>query len=107
MTISFTGGVRPELPTQPIRIGDESHGLRVLSSKLDGHTYHAQVEGRRGACSEFLLSTPWQVKQVIGGRATLHRDDEWRFRLSPDSHRCDGGNAGPYQVWRFQVEFEP
>ena len=38
--------IRPWVDGARLTIGDQSHGLRVLSSKLEGHTYLARVEGR-------------------------------------------------------------
>jgi glycogen debranching enzyme len=113
VALSFVPGVRPWVHGTHLAIGDESHGLRVLSSKLEGHTYSALVEGRPNACAPFSITTPWQVKDVEGGKVSTHRGDEWTFIVSPTPGSCDvqpGALAvshGPYQPWTFRVEFAP
>lgn len=106
LILRFEPGVRPHLPAMPLAIGDRSRGLRVLSSKLEGRTYRAEVEGRPGACAPFAISTPWQVQRVTGGQKTSHQGSEWRFDVTPTPESCgSGADPGAYQKWTFQVEF--
>jgi hypothetical protein len=114
VALSFEPGVRPWVHGTHLAIGDESHGLRVLSSALEGHTYSARVEGRPNACAPFSITTPWQAKHVEGGKVSAHQGDEWTFIVSPTPSSCDGQPAAPpaasyrpYQAWTFRVEFAP
>jgi glycogen debranching enzyme len=103
--LNFQPGVRAGLPLAAPKIGDKSRGLRVLSSGLEGQTYRAKGEGVPGACSPLVLFTPWQVRQVTGGKLASHQGKEWRFIVSPTPEAC--GGDGSYQTWDFQVEFAP
>jgi glycogen debranching enzyme len=112
VVLSFEGGIRPWIHGTPLTIGDESHGLRILSSKLEGHTYSAHAEGRSKACGSLSITTPWRAKQVEGGKVSGHQGDEWTFIMSPRPGSCDtqpatASSYGPYQAWTFRVEFEP
>ncbi len=114
LVLSFEPGVRPWLPAQPLHIGDESRGLRILSSSLEGRTYRAEVEVRPRACSPFAISTPWLFRRVAGGRVSSHQGNQWHFVVSPTPDACgtDGTGAigidyGAYQTWTLQVEFVP
>ena len=114
LVIDFRPGVRPWVPRVPLGIGDAPRGLRVLSSTLTGRAYRAEVEGRPGACSPFVLSTPWQVKEVKGGRLTAHDGTRWSFALSPLPDSCVAVDSatlshqdGPYQTWTFEATFAP
>lgn len=106
LAINFQPGVRPWLPATPLHIGDTSRALRILSSKLEGRTYRAEVEGRPGACSLLVLSSPWQPKRVMGGKATFHQGNQWHWVVSPTPESCGTAALGDYQTWTFQVEFE-
>jgi hypothetical protein len=53
VVLSFEPGVGPWVHGTHLSVGDRSHGLRVLSSKLEGHIYSAHVEGRPDFCSRF------------------------------------------------------
>ena len=105
IAITFDSGIRPWLPHPALRIGDSSRGLRILSSSLDGRSYRAQVEGVAEACSHLLLSTPWQVAKVTGGKVRSHVGDRWDLIVSPTPESC--GPAGTYQSWSLQVDFAP
>ena len=107
LRITFPPGVRPWLPQEPLNIGDASHGLRILSSGLQGHTYRAEVEGVPGACSALAIATPWQVKQTTGAKVMTHHASDWRFIASPAPEACDPTVGGTYQTWTLQVEFTP
>jgi len=113
VAISFEAGIRPWIHPTRLAIGDESHGLRILSSELEGRTYSARVEGRPEACASLSITTPWRAKQVEGGKVSAHQGDEWTFIVSPGRGSCDNQPAviapsyGPYEPWRFRVEFEP
>jgi glycogen debranching enzyme len=103
LTISFEPGVRPWQLSSTGRIGDESRGLRILSSSLRGRIYRAEVEGVPGACSPLVISTPWQISQVKGGKVTSHREHEWRLMVSPTRDSCNGDAT--YKTWALEVEF--
>jgi len=107
LVIAFPPGVRPWLPNAPLHIGDASSGLRILSSRLDGRTYRAELEGVPGACSAFEIFTPWQVKRVTGGKVSAHHGDDWQFIASPNPEACSPSAAGAYQAWTLQVDFAP
>jgi glycogen debranching enzyme len=113
IVLKYDPGVRPWVHGLSLAVGDESHGLRVLSSKLDGPTYSAQVEGQPNACSSFSITTPWRLERVEGGRMNTHQGNEWTFIVSPSPESCnDQGWAstaiyGPYRTWTFRVEFAP
>ncbi len=114
LVIQFVPGVRVWVPEAALHIGDASRGLKILSSKLEGRSFRAEVEGRPGACSSFVLSTPWQVNQVNGGKVSSHNGNLWQFIVSPQADACAtsvdsiaGNNLTSYQSWSFQVEFAP
>ena len=113
VALRFDPGVSPWVHSRRLAIGDESHGLRVLSSKLEDHTYSAQVEGRPNACVQFSITTPWQVKRVDGAKVNAHHADEWTFVVSPTPDSCEAHAVAPaaagglYQPWTFRVEFAP
>ena len=113
VTLRFEPGVRPWVQVTHLAIGDESHGLRVLSSKLENHTYSAEVEGPPNACEPFSITTPWHLTHVEGGRVSGHDADEWRFSVSPAPGSCETQTTaspaagGHYESWAFRVEFAP
>jgi hypothetical protein len=113
VALSFEPGVRPWVDGARLGIGDQSHGLRVLSSKLEGHVYSARVEGRHNACESLSITTTWRAKQVEGGKVSAHQGDQWTFIVSPAPSSCDaplaasGPSYEPYQTWTFRVGFEP
>lgn len=109
VVLRFEPGVRPWLPSVPSRIGEVSRGLRILSSRVEGRTYRAEVEGRPGACAPLAIATPWQVRRLEGGQVTFRERNEWHFEVTttPESCGTNAGDAGPYQTWTFQVEFAP
>jgi hypothetical protein len=94
-------------PAADLRIGDASRGLRILTSRLDGHAYRAELEGIPGACSAFAVFTPWQVSQVTGGKVTAHQGSEWPFTASPTPEACRLSAEGPLRTWMLQVDFTP
>ncbi len=105
--IHFGAGVRPWAPRPGPPIGDVSHGLRILTSSLEGRTYRSDLEGVPSACASFFLFTPWQVRQVAGGKLTSHEGDAWRFIASPTPENCVFSPPDSYQRWTFQVDFAP
>jgi len=105
LTIAFKAGVRPWLPSRTLNIGDGSRGLRILSSSLQGHTYRAEVEGVPRACSAFVISSPWQVRQVTGGKLSAHQGNEWWLIASATPESCHPRAQGSYQTWVLQVDF--
>ena len=105
ISISFEPGVRPWLPRPPLRIGDMSRGLRILSSDLHRQSYHAEVEGVPEACSHLLLYTPWQVARVTGGKINSHMGDKWNLIVSPRPESC--GLEGAFKTWSLEVDFAP
>ncbi len=105
LDIDFEPGIRLWMPVMPLKIGEQSRGLRLLSSRLEDRTYRAEVEGRPGACSTLALSTPFAVKRVTGGKVSSHEAGQWTFVVSPTPDAC-GANT-PYQTWTLQVEFAP
>jgi glycogen debranching enzyme len=113
VALSFEPGVRPWVHGMHLAIGDESHGLRVLSSRLEGRTYSARVEGRPNTCAPFSITTPWSVKHVDGGNLSAHQGNEWTFMVSTTPGSCDAQAAapaasyGPYKEWTLRVEFAP
>jgi glycogen debranching enzyme len=105
IVVTFEPGVRIWLPQPALRIGDKSRGLRILSSKLDGRSYRAEVEGVPEACSQIHLSTPWRVAKVTGGKVNSHAGSQWDLNVSPKPESC--GPEGAYQRWPLQVDFAP
>jgi glycogen debranching enzyme len=107
LKITFKPGVRPWVPPEHLRVGQTNGGLRVLSSSFEGHKYRAELEGRPAACSAFAISTPWQVRQVTGGKVSSHQGNEWWLVASPTPDSCKASDQGPYQAWTLEVEFAP
>jgi hypothetical protein len=103
VVLTFEPGLRAWVPPRLLRIGDVSRGLRVLSSRLAGSSYIAEVEGRPGACSALVLHTPWQVKAVTGGKLVSAIPGRAEFIASPAPDSC--GAETEYETWTFQVEF--
>jgi len=48
MEIRYRGGVEIVPLREPLRSGERSQRLRILDDRLDGNTYVARLEGRRG-----------------------------------------------------------
>jgi len=107
LTITYPPGVRPWVPAASLHIGDVSRGLRILSSRLEGHTYQAELEGVPAVCSPFEIFTPWQVKQVTGGKVSAHQGSKWRLIASPTPEACNPSAEGAAQTWTLQVDFTP
>ncbi|MGA2608512.1 MAG: GH116 family glycosyl hydrolase [Terriglobia bacterium] len=107
LVLKFEGGMQPWLPPEPLQIGDQSHGLRVLSSTLDStvsgaevlRRYKAEVEGRPKACSAFETGIPGRLAGVLGGKYVgTNLDGFGLFAVSPQPDSCVGSNAGS---WNF------
>ncbi|MGO9268764.1 MAG: amylo-alpha-1,6-glucosidase [Terriglobia bacterium] len=113
VVLRYEPGVRPWIPATNAAPGTESRGLRVLSSKLDGHVYSARVEGLARSCSSLFITTPWRVTRVEGGKVSAHQGNRWAFILAPNPELCNGEppapevGHGPYQTWTLRVEFAP
>jgi glycogen debranching enzyme len=107
LKIAFKPGVRPWAPFERLQVGDTNHGLRILSSSLQGRTYRAELEGQPSACSAFALSTPWQVREVKGGKLRAHQGNDWWFIASPVPDSCESSAQDAYQTWTLQVELAP
>ncbi|MBZ5562152.1 MAG: hypothetical protein LAP13_06995 [Acidobacteriia bacterium] len=107
VVIRFQPGVRPWVPQHVLHIGSVSHGLRILNSSLAGRTYRAEVEGVPGACSFFVLFSPWRVRQVTGGKLAAHEGDAWRLIASPTPENCSASPSDSYQRWTLRVDFAP
>jgi len=111
--LRFEPGIRPWVQGAALSIGARSRGLRVLSSRLEGLTYSAQLEGPPNTCSLFSIFTPWRTMRVEGGKINGHEGHKWSFLASPSPERCDDQLPAhpaadePYRTWTFQVEFEP
>jgi hypothetical protein len=54
---------------KPLRVGDESQRLRVLSTRFDGRRYVARLEGRRGRTYEIRAFVPFKIESIAGGAA--------------------------------------
>jgi hypothetical protein len=46
--LRYRGGVELVIPREPLRTGEKSSRLRVLEERIEGRTYVARLEGRRG-----------------------------------------------------------
>lgn len=55
---------------EPLRIGDPSQRLRVISTSFDGTRYTARLEGRRGRTYRVRVLTAEPVESVSGGTIT-------------------------------------
>ncbi len=51
----------------PLRVGDPSQRLRVISTSFDGRRYVARLEGRRGRTYELRAHVPFRVESIDGG----------------------------------------
>lgn len=111
VVLRFKPGIRPWAPEVRAAVGDQSHGLRVLSSKLQDRVYSALLEGRPNACSLFVITTPWSVDSVEGGKVRTHKGRRWSMSVSPSPDKCaDRSTANPaaydpYKVWVLRVRF--
>jgi hypothetical protein len=55
---------------EPLRVGDPSQRLRIISASLDGVRYVARLEGRRGRTYRVRAFVPFAVAAVTGGTVT-------------------------------------
>jgi glycogen debranching enzyme len=60
---------------QPLRVGDTSHRMRVISTRLDGDRYVARVEGRAGHTYRVRAIVPF-VTQSVTGADIVSRDGQ-------------------------------
>jgi len=111
--LRFESGVRPWVEPGPLVTGARSSGLRVLDSKLQGHTYSAHLDGRPDACSPFSIFTPWRAEHVQGGKIEGHEGHKWKFVASPRPDSCSEASPARdvsdarYETWTLQIEFTP
>lgn len=55
---------------EPMRIGDPSQRLRIISTAFDGRRYVAHVEGRRGRSYVIRARAPFAIESVTGATIT-------------------------------------
>lgn len=55
---------------EPLRVGDSSQRLRVISTTIEGRRYTARLEGRRGRTYTLRASVPFTIESISGGDAT-------------------------------------
>jgi hypothetical protein len=53
----------------PMRLGDLSQRLRVISTSFDGRRFVARLEGRRGRTYTLRASVPFRIESIVGGDA--------------------------------------
>lgn len=67
-------GIRPGIELspvhEPLRTGDVSRRLRIISAAFDGRRYTARLEGRRGQTYVLRAFVPFAVESVSGGDIT-------------------------------------
>ena len=107
LVLKFEGGMRPWLPWEPLQMGGQSHGLRVLSSGLDytrkGNEvlaqYKAEVEGRPKACSVLWTGIPGRLIKVLGGKYVGSSSDGFGvLAVSPEPDSCGVSNVGSWNL---------
>ncbi len=52
---------------EPLRLGDRSQRLRIISTSFDGHRYVAHLQGLRGRTYGVRASVPFAIENVAGG----------------------------------------
>jgi glycogen debranching enzyme len=55
---------------EPLRVGDPSQRLRIISTSFDGRRYVARLEGRRGRTYLLRAHVPFHVESIAGGENT-------------------------------------
>jgi hypothetical protein len=54
----------------PLRVGDPSQRLRVISTTFAGRRYTARLEGLRGRTYTVRVSVPFAIESIAGGEVT-------------------------------------
>jgi len=65
---------------EPLRIGDPSQRMRIISTSFDGHRYVAHLQGLRGRTYTVRASVPFAIERVSGAEIT--RQDTGPVELS-------------------------
>lgn len=68
--VSVRPGIEISPLHEPMRVGDPSHRLRVISTSFDGRRYVAHLEGRRGRTYPVRLIVPFVIESIEGGAIT-------------------------------------
>jgi glycogen debranching enzyme len=66
-TVTFQPGIVIAPVRAPLRVGDPSQRLRVISTSFDGARYLARLEGRRGHTYALQAYVPFRVESIAGG----------------------------------------
>ncbi len=76
-SVRYRGGIEISPIHEPLRAGERSSRLRILDERIDGSTYVARLEGRRGKSYRLRLfeAEPREIEVVIPDGA-----GEWGFR---------------------------
>lgn len=69
-TIRLQPGIEIAPVHEPLRVGDPSQRLRVISTSFDGRRFVARLEGRRGRTYQLRAAVPFRVESMEGGRTT-------------------------------------
>ncbi len=75
---------------EPLRVGDVSQRLRVISTSLTGNRYVARLEGRRGRTYTVRATVPMAVESVTGGQVTRRAGATLEIAVTPQ------GGAGEW-----------
>jgi glycogen debranching enzyme len=65
--VTFRPGITIAPIHAPLRVGDRSQRLRVISTSFDGRRFVARLEGRRGSTYRLRAQVPFHVESVEGG----------------------------------------
>jgi glycogen debranching enzyme len=68
LEIRYRPGIEIAAVHEPLRMGEASARLRVLDRRLEGDTYTAHLEGRRGRSYRLRLDLPFDVASIATGR---------------------------------------
>ncbi len=73
---------------EPLRLGNRSQRLRIISTSFDGRRYVAHVAGLRGRTYTLRASVPFTIESVTGGEVT--RRDATQIELSISFDKGEG-----------------
>ncbi|RMG51787.1 MAG: amylo-alpha-1,6-glucosidase [Acidobacteria bacterium] len=79
--IDCTPGTELIVPFTPARLGERTRRLKILRTSQNASTLEVDVEGRMGAIYEMIVSTPRDLREVVGAEIATRDDHEIHLRV--------------------------
>jgi glycogen debranching enzyme len=74
--VRYRGGVAVAPLHDPLRVGDESHRLRVIDTRFESGSYTMRVQGLRGRSYTLLLDAQAPVAAIDGAREMANQEGQ-------------------------------